>query len=65
MGVYFPYMLVDINSHVKLVGQGEKLVRTYTRGSDENSRTYYDADLFGVNRIEINGNIMAIGYLIE
>lgn len=50
MGVYFPYMLVDINSHVKLVGQGEKLVRTYTRGSDENSRTYYDADLFNVKR---------------
>ena len=50
MGVYFPYMLVDINSHVKLVGQGEKLVRTYTRGSGENSRTYYDADLFNVKR---------------
>ena len=50
MGLYFPYMLVDINSHVKLVGQGEKLVRTYTRGSDENSRTYYDADLFNVKR---------------
>ena len=30
MGVYFPYMVVDINSHAKLVGQGEHLVRRYT-----------------------------------
>lgn len=50
MGVYFPYMLVDINSHVTLVGQGEKSVRSYTKGSGNNSKTYYDADLFNIKR---------------
>ena len=46
MGVYFPYMVVDVNSHAKLIGQGEHLVRRYTRGSGDDSRTYYDADLY-------------------
>ena len=58
MGVYFPYMVVDVNSHAKLVGQGEHLVRRYTRGSGDNSRTYYDADLYNVERefdLTING----------
>lgn len=58
MGVYFPYMIVDVNSHVKLVGQGEHLVRKYVRGSGENAKTYYDADLYNVERefdLVING----------
>lgn len=50
MGVYFPYMVVDVNSHVNLVGQGEHLVRTYYRGSGNNRKTYYDADLYNVQR---------------
>lgn len=50
MGVYFPYMIVDVNAHSNLVGQGEKLVRTYTRGTDNNKRRYYDADLYDVKR---------------
>ncbi len=50
MGVYFPYMLVDINSHSKLVGQGEHLVRRYTVGNDEHKETRYDADLYAVER---------------
>ena len=50
MGVYFPYMLVDINAHASLSGQGEKLVRSYTVGSGDNRKTYYDADLFDVAR---------------
>jgi len=50
MGVYFPYMVVDVNSHVRLSGQGEHEVRRYTRGSGDNRRTYYDADLYGVER---------------
>ena len=33
MGVYFPYMVVDINSHASFKGQGERLARRYTRGS--------------------------------
>lgn len=50
MGVYLPYMVLDVNSHSKLVGQGEHLVRRYTRGSKDNRTTYYDADLYDVER---------------
>lgn len=50
MGVYFPYMVVDINLHASFVGQGEHEVRRYTRGSGNNNSTYYDADLYDVER---------------
>ena len=50
MGVYFPYMVVDVNSHVDLKGKGEHQIRTYTRGSGNNTTTYYDADLYEVER---------------
>jgi len=50
MGVYFPYMLVDINSHANLIGRGEKLIRMYTKKSGNSTETYYDADLFEVER---------------
>jgi len=50
MGVYFPYMLVDINSHANFIGEGEHLVRSYTRGSGDNKRVYYDADVYDVKR---------------
>ena len=50
MGVYFPYMLVDVNSHSKLVGEGEHLIRRYTVGNDEHKETRYDADLYAVER---------------
>jgi len=50
MGVYFPYMVVDVNSHARLIGQGEHEVRRYTRGSGDNRKTYYDADLYEVER---------------
>ncbi len=50
MGVYFPYMVVDVNSHISLSGKGERLVRKYTVGSGDNRKTYYDADLYSVSR---------------
>ena len=50
MGVYFPYMIVDINSHASFSGYGEHEVRRYTRGSGDNRKTYYDADLYEVER---------------
>ncbi len=50
MGVYFPYMLVDLNGHAALSGQGEKQVRRYTKKVGENTKTYYDADLYDVKR---------------
>lgn len=50
MGVYFPYMIVDVNSHAKLVGQGEHLVRFYTVKSGNSEERRYDADLYDVER---------------
>ncbi|MBE5935387.1 MAG: TFIIB-type zinc ribbon-containing protein [Lachnospiraceae bacterium] len=50
MGVYFPYMMVDINGHARFSGQGEHLVRRYTVGSGDDKKTYYDADLYDVER---------------
>lgn len=50
MGVYFPYMIVDVNSHAKLVGQGEHLVRSYTVKSGNSEEIRYDADLYDVER---------------
>lgn len=50
MGVYFPYMVVDVNSHAHFSGHGEHEVRRYTRGNGENRKTYYDADLYEIER---------------
>lgn len=50
MGVYFPYMVVDVNSHANFIGEGEHLVRRYTVGDDEHRETLYDADVFHVER---------------
>jgi len=50
MGVYLPYMVVDVNAHANLTGQGERLVRKYTRGEGKDKKTYYDADLYDVER---------------
>ena len=58
MGVYFPYMVVDVNAHSNLVGEGEHKVRQYTVKQGDHTHTYYDADLFHVERdfdIIING----------
>ena len=58
MGVYFPYMIIDANAHVTLSGQGEHRVRRYVRGIGQNAQTYYDADLYNVERefdLVING----------
>ncbi len=50
MGVYFPYMVVDINSHAHFLGKGEQLVRKYSRKEGDSYTTYYDADLYEVER---------------
>ncbi len=50
MGVYLPYMIVDVNSHAKLVGQGEHEVRSYTVDAGNRKETLYDADLYDVKR---------------
>lgn len=58
MGVYFPYMIVDVNSHAAFSGEGEHQIRKYYRGSENNRKTYYDADLYHIERefdLAING----------
>ena len=50
MGVYFPYMVVDVNAHANLIGEGEHQTRKYYKGSGSNQKTYYDADLYHVER---------------
>lgn len=50
MGVYFPYMIVDINAHSNLIGKGEHTARKYTEKDGDRQITYYDADLFDVER---------------
>ena len=50
MGVYLPYMIVDVNAHTALSGQGEHETRRYTRGTGKDKETLYDADLYDVER---------------
>lgn len=49
-GVYFPYMVVDVNGHMRLSGEGEIETdcRTVKRG--DNEVTIYDADVYHVER---------------
>lgn len=49
-GVYFPYMLVDVNAHMKLEGLGEIQTKRYTVKSGDHEETYYDADSYRVGR---------------
>ncbi|MBO1751428.1 TFIIB-type zinc ribbon-containing protein [Actinotalea sp. BY-33] len=50
MGVYLPYMVVDVNAHVTLTGQGEHQTRSYTVKQGDNDRRVYDADVYHVVR---------------
>lgn len=50
MGVYLPYMVVDVNGHSHLAGEGEHETRRYTVKHGDHETTYYDADLYHVER---------------
>ena len=50
VGVYLPYMIVDGRVSARLAGQGEIETRRYKRGSGKNEKTYYDADVYQVER---------------
>lgn len=50
MGVYLPYLVVDINSHASFSGYGEHQTRAYTVGNKDHQRRVYDADLYKVYR---------------
>ncbi len=50
VGVYLPYMIVDGNVSVGVAGEGEIQTRKYTRGEGDKKKTYYDADVYRVQR---------------
>ncbi len=50
MGVYLPYMVVDANASADVGGFGEIETRRYTRGEGKDQKTYYDADVYRVQR---------------
>ena len=50
VGVYLPYMIVDANVAAAVAGYGEVETRRYTQGSGDDKKTYYDADVYEVER---------------
>ena len=50
MGVYLPYMVVDVNAHARLKGEAEHQTRKYTVNDGDSKRTYYDAAVYDVTR---------------
>lgn len=50
VGVYLPYMIVDGRCSATVAGEGEIKTREYTRGTGNNKKTYYDADVYQVRR---------------
>jgi len=50
VGVYMPYMVVDANVSADVAGFGEIETRRFTRGSGDNKETFYDADVYSVDR---------------
>lgn len=50
VGVYLPYMVIDGNASADVWGYGEVKTREYTRGSGDDKETYYDADVYQVQR---------------
>ncbi len=50
MGVYLPYMVVDMNVHAEMAGVGEHQTRRYMVGSGDDAEWRYDADIYNVGR---------------
>ena len=50
VGVYLPYMIVDGNVSADVAGYAQIETRRYTRGSGDKKTTYYDADVYQVQR---------------
>ena len=50
LGVCMPYMVIDANASADVAGFGEVETRRYTRGTDDNKETVYDADIYAVHR---------------
>jgi ribosomal protein S27E len=50
VGVYMPYMVIDSNASADVGGVGEVQTRRYTRGTGDDKETFYDADVYEVQR---------------
>jgi ribosomal protein S27E len=50
VGVYLPYMIVDSNVSADVAGKGEIKTRQYTTGSGKDQKTYFDADVYQIQR---------------
>lgn len=50
VGVYLPYLVVDANASAEVTGVAEIETRRYTRGSGDDKETFYDADVYAVQR---------------
>ena len=50
LGVYLPYMVVDAKASADIAGLGEVETRRYTRGEGKDQETYYDADVYRLQR---------------
>jgi hypothetical protein len=50
IAVYLPYMIVDARASVDVTGKGEIETRRYTRGTGKDQKTFYDADVYQVDR---------------
>lgn len=49
-GVYIPYMLIDVNAHMRLVGEGEIETACRKVGEEGKEHYEYDADVYDVTR---------------
>ena len=50
MGVYCPYMVVDVNGHASYAGQAEHEIRHYPVKVNDHTETRYDAELYDIER---------------
>ena len=50
IGVFFPYMLLDVNAHANFSGEGERQTRIYQVQNGDMRHTKYDADVYHVER---------------
>ena len=50
MGVYFPYMLVDMKGHAVFDGEGEIETGSYEQGTGKDKETIYKVDRYYVHR---------------
>jgi DNA-directed RNA polymerase subunit RPC12/RpoP len=50
ISIFMPYMIVDGKASADVAGKGEIQTRRYTRGEGNNKTTYYDADVYQVER---------------